>query len=59
MRRTNQLFVHLNEVNFDCVEHCARKYMELPGFSYPLSAFQKVETLGEKAFEELEKRVAH
>ena len=61
MRHANKLFVHLNEANFnfDFVEHCAGKYMELPGFTYPLSAFRKAETRGEKAFKELEKRITH
>lgn len=48
------IFVQLNEVNFDFVEHYVRKYNDLPSFAHVLSTFQKMETRGEEAYEELE-----
>lgn len=48
------IFVQLNEVNFDFVEHYVRKYNDLPSFARVLSTFQKMETRGEEAYEELE-----
>lgn len=48
------IFIQLNEVNFDFVEHYVRKYNDLPAFAHVLSTFHKIETHGEEAYEELE-----
>lgn len=54
MNHSPLIFLQLNEVNFDFVEHYVRKYNDLPAFARVLSTFQKIETRGEEAYEELE-----
>jgi hypothetical protein len=54
MNHSPLIFVQLNEVNFDFVEYYVRKYNDLPAFASVLSTFQKMETRGEDAYEELE-----
>jgi hypothetical protein len=54
MNNSPLIFIQLNEVNFDFVEHYVRKYNDLPAFAHVLSTFHKIETHGEEAYEELE-----